>query len=45
MSLKARLELPENERLFEHYSFSRREVAAHPGLPAPTTAVMEKVLA
>jgi GNAT superfamily N-acetyltransferase len=44
MSLKARLELPENERLFERCGFSRREVEAHPGFPAPTTAVIEKVL-
>jgi hypothetical protein len=41
----ARAELPENGRLFERYGFSRREVEVHPGFDAPTTAVMEKVLA
>jgi GNAT superfamily N-acetyltransferase len=45
MTLKTRLELPENERLFERCGFARREVEAHPGFEAPTTAVMEKVLA
>jgi GNAT superfamily N-acetyltransferase len=44
MTLKTRLELPENERLFERCGFARREVEAHPGFEAPTTAVMEKVL-
>ena len=44
MTLKTRLELPENERLFERCGFTRREVEAHPGFEAPTTAVMEKVL-
>ena len=44
MTLKTRLELPENERLFEHYGFARREIEAHPGFETPTTAVMEKVL-
>jgi ribosomal protein S18 acetylase RimI-like enzyme len=44
MTLKTRLELPENERLFERFGFARREVEAHPGFEAPTTAVMEKVL-
>ena len=44
MTLKTRLELPENERLFERCGFSRRDVEAHPGFEAPTTAVMEKVL-
>ena len=43
-ALKARLELPENERLFERCGFARREVEAHPGFETPTTAVMEKVL-
>jgi ribosomal protein S18 acetylase RimI-like enzyme len=42
--LKTRLELPENERLFERFGFARREVEAHPGFEAPTIAVMEKVL-
>jgi GNAT superfamily N-acetyltransferase len=44
MTLKARLELPENERLFERFGFARREVEAHPGFDAPTTALMEKIL-
>ena len=44
MTLKTRLELSENERLFERFGFARREVEAHPGFEAPTTAVMEKVL-
>ena len=44
MTLKTRLELPENERLFERCGFARREVEAHPGFEAPTAAVMEKVL-
>jgi hypothetical protein len=45
MTLRTRLELPENERLFERCGFARREVEAHPGFETPTTAVMEKVLA
>jgi GNAT superfamily N-acetyltransferase len=44
MTLKTRLELPENERLFERFGFARREVEAHPGFEAPTTVVMEKIL-
>jgi GNAT superfamily N-acetyltransferase len=44
MTLKTRLELPENERLFERCGFARRGVEAHAGFEAPTTAVMEKVL-
>jgi tRNA threonylcarbamoyladenosine biosynthesis protein TsaE len=44
MTLKTRLELPENERLFERCGFARREVEAHPGFAEPTTAVMQKVL-
>jgi GNAT superfamily N-acetyltransferase len=44
MTLKTRLELPENERLFGRFGFVRREVEAHPGFVTPTTAVMEKVL-
>jgi GNAT superfamily N-acetyltransferase len=43
MTLKTRLELPENERLFERFGFARREVEAHPGFETPTTALMEKV--
>lgn len=45
MTLKARLELPENERLFERCGFARLRVEAHPGYEAPTTALMEKGLA
>ena len=44
MTLKTRLELPENERLFERCGFARREVEAHPGFERPTTVVMEKIL-
>jgi tRNA threonylcarbamoyladenosine biosynthesis protein TsaE len=44
MTLKTRLELPENERLFERCGFARREVEAHRGFETPTTAIMEKVL-
>ena len=44
MTLKTRLELPENERLFERCSFARREVETHPGFETPTMAVMEKIL-
>ena len=44
MTLKARLELPENERLFERCGFARLRVEAHPGYDASTTAVMEKCL-
>ena len=43
-TLKTRLELPENERLFERCGFARREVEAHPGFETSTTAVMEKVI-
>jgi GNAT superfamily N-acetyltransferase len=45
MTLKTRLELPENERLFERCGFARREVEAHPEFGTPTIAVMEKALA
>ena len=44
MTLNTRLELPENERLFERCGFARREIDAHPGFETPTMAVMEKVL-
>jgi GNAT superfamily N-acetyltransferase len=44
MTLKTRLELPENERLFERCGFARRGLDAHPGFETPTIAVMEKVL-
>jgi GNAT superfamily N-acetyltransferase len=44
MTLKTRLELPENERLFERCGFARQEVEAHPGFEPPTTALMVKVL-
>jgi GNAT superfamily N-acetyltransferase len=45
MTLKTRLELPENERLFERCGFVRRELEAHEGFDKPTTALMEKRLA
>ncbi len=45
MTLRVRLELPENERLFERFGFERRELGAHEGFDAPTQAVMEKSLA
>jgi GNAT superfamily N-acetyltransferase len=44
LTLKVRLELPENERLFERYGFRRHHVEAHEGFEQPTTAVMERVL-
>ena len=44
MTLKVRLELPENERLFERFGFRRRRIEAHPGFDRPTTAAMEKRL-
>ena len=44
MTLKTRLELPENERLFGRFGFARLEIEAHLGFEAPTTALMEKVL-
>lgn len=44
MTLKTRLELPENERLFERFGFARLKVEAHAGFEAPTTAIMAKVL-
>ncbi len=43
-TLKTRLELPENERLFGGFGFARLKVEAHPEFEAPTTALMEKVL-
>jgi GNAT superfamily N-acetyltransferase len=45
MTLRVRLELPENERLFERFGFERRELDAHEGFDKPTQAVMEKRLA
>jgi GNAT superfamily N-acetyltransferase len=45
MTLKTRLELPENERLFELCGFTRRELEAHEGFDKPTTVLMEKRLA
>jgi GNAT superfamily N-acetyltransferase len=44
MRLRARLELPENERLFSRMGFQRLHVEAHAGFEAPTVAVMEKRL-
>ena len=45
MTLKTRLELPENQRLFERSGFARRKVETHLGFETPTIAVMEKILA
>jgi GNAT superfamily N-acetyltransferase len=45
MTLRVRLELPENERLFERLGFERRALDAHDGFDQPTQAVMEKRLA
>ena len=45
MTLKTRLELPENRRLFERLGFAPSGVEAHPGFDAPTTALMQKALA
>jgi GNAT superfamily N-acetyltransferase len=45
MTLRVRLELPENERLFERFGFERRAVDAHEGFDQPTQAVKEKLLA
>jgi predicted N-acetyltransferase YhbS len=44
MRLKARLELPENERMFERFGFARIGTEAHAGFERPTTALMEKRL-
>lgn len=44
LTLRVRLELPENERLFERFGFARCGAEAHEGFDAPTTAVMEKRL-
>jgi GNAT superfamily N-acetyltransferase len=44
MTLRVRLELPENERLFERFGFRRVRVEAHEGFDWPTTSVMEKRL-
>ena len=44
MSLRVRLELPENERLFERYGFKRLGFDAHRGFDAPTQAIMEMSL-
>jgi GNAT superfamily N-acetyltransferase len=44
MRLRVRLELPENERLFQGLGFARVRVEAHPGFDAPTTVVMERRL-
>jgi predicted N-acetyltransferase YhbS len=45
MTLRVRLELPENERLFERFGFERRAIGAHDGFDEPTMAMMEKRLA
>jgi hypothetical protein len=39
-----RIELPENERLFERAGFERRGLDAHEGFGVPTQAVMGKNL-
>jgi GNAT superfamily N-acetyltransferase len=44
MTLRVRLALPENEKLFQRLGFARLHVEAHAGFDAPTTAVMEKRL-
>ena len=44
MTLRVRLALPENERLFERLGFRRVGVETHEGFDAPTVAVMEKRL-
>jgi GNAT superfamily N-acetyltransferase len=44
MTLRIRLALPENERLFERFGFTRRSLETHDGFDAPTTAVMERRL-
>jgi GNAT superfamily N-acetyltransferase len=44
VTLRVRLELPENERLFERFGFRRVRVEAHEGFHRPTTSVMEKEL-
>ena len=36
MTLRVRLELPENERLFERFGFERRALDAHDGFDKPT---------
>ena len=41
---RVRLELPENERLFERFGFIRWGIEAHDGFDAPTVALMEKRL-
>ncbi len=42
--LRARLALPENERLFQRLGYARAYVEAHPGFDAPTVAALEKPL-
>jgi GNAT superfamily N-acetyltransferase len=44
MTLRVRLELPENERLFERFGFRRVRVETHEDFDRPTTSVMEKEL-
>ena len=44
MTLKTRLELPENEWLFERCGFARCKIETHPGFETPTTALMDKVV-
>jgi ribosomal protein S18 acetylase RimI-like enzyme len=44
LTLKVRLELPENQRFFESCGFRFLGDEAHPGFDAPTTGLMEKPL-
>ena len=44
LTLRVRLALPENERLFERLGFRRIGVEAHEGFEAPTVAAMDKRL-
>lgn len=44
MTLRVRLALPENERLFERLGFRRVGVETHEGFDAPTVVTMEKRL-
>jgi len=44
MTLRVRLELPENERFFASLGFQRVGTEAHAGFDHPTTAMMEKAL-
>ena len=45
MTLRVRLALGENQRLFAGFGFAPAGQGAHPGYPEPTFLVMEKRLA